>query len=200
MESKTMTVVRFSYEEDAIAFVPVIRSRLEEYAFQSPPCSDLKEEKEGWVSAHNFLDTDFSEIEFNYDSYIVFAHRVDKRKLNAATFRAHLAKKCDAWKKENGLERCPLIVKKEIKEEMEFDWLKRTIPSTTSTEVVWNLVQKYVVIYSVNQTTIDRITKRFYRTFGVKLVMENPVNCLSKEQVNTLLNSRNHLELGGNNE
>lgn len=157
----------------------VYRERLEEFAFREPPNETGKEEHEGWVQVHSLLDTTFEDFNrWLYNQYAVFALRVDKKSLPARLFNAHLAKKCEAWCKEQGTERCPSAVKKQLKEEMEQDWLRKTLPRVATTECCWNVVDGWLVLHSLSESASDRFRKRFFRTFGLKLVPWSPLEWL----------------------
>jgi recombination associated protein RdgC len=181
--SGAMTVRRFRVVGDVPDdYRDAYRRRLDEYAFRERPTEQGKEEVEGWVQVHNLLDAEFEDLNrWLYNNLAVFSLRVDKKSLPAALFRATLQKKCEAWCKDRGSERCPSSVKKQLKEELEAEWLKRTLPRVAITECCWNITEGYLLLHSLSETSADRFKKRFHRTFGLKLVAWSPLDWLQDE-------------------
>lgn len=178
--SGAMTVRRFRVVgEIPEGFREVFRDRLDEHAFHERPNEMGKEEVEGWVQVHNLLDTSFVDLNrWLYNHYAVFALRVDKKALPAKLFNATVQKRCEAWCEAQGVERCPSAVKKTIKEELEVEWLKRTLPRVAVTECCWNLNDRWLLLHSLSESSADRFRKRFLRTFGLKLVPWSPLDWL----------------------
>lgn len=199
--SGSMTVARFR----VVGKLPegwrdALRDRLEEHAFRDPPQGMGKEEVEGWVQVHNLLDTSF--VDFNrwlYQDVALFALRVDKKRLPAKLFRATLDRRCAAWAAEREVERCPAAVRQELKEQLETEWLKRTLPSVSVTEVAWATGRGEVLLHSLSEGVADRFRKRFFRTFGLKTVPVSPLDWLTgKKQVDALLaTAPSPAQLGG---
>lgn len=178
MLSGAMTVRRFRVEgEVPDAFRDRWREALNDYAFREPMVEMGKEEVEGWVQVHNLLDTDFSDLNrWLYNNYAVFALRVDKKTLPAKLFAATLQKRCEAWCEEQGVERCPTNVKKTLKEQLEEEWMARTLPRVAVTECAWNIDERWLVLHSLSDTLADRFRKRFLQTFGLTLVPWSPLD------------------------
>ncbi len=178
--SGALTVRRFRVDGDLPDdFRERYRDSLNQLAFREPPNERGKEEVEGWVQIHNLLDNEFDDFnQWLYDGYAVFALRVDKKTLPAKLFSATLAKKCDAWAQENGMERCPASVRTTLKDDLEDEWLRRTLPRAAVTEACWNLNAGWVVLHSHSDGVADRFRKRFYRTFGLPLLPWSPLDWL----------------------
>lgn len=178
--SGPMTVARFR----VVGALPsgwreTFRDNLETYAFREPPQGMGKEEVEGWVQVHNLLDTDFSDFNrWLYDDVILLALRVDKKRLPAKLFRATLEKRCAAWCAEREVERVPAAVRQELKEQLEHEWLARTLPTVGVTEAAWHLSGGWLLIHSLSESVAERYRKRFFRTFGLKLVPWSPLDWL----------------------
>jgi DNA recombination-dependent growth factor C len=140
-----------------------------------------KEELEGWVLSQNLLDTDFSNFDrWLFDRFAVFALRVDKKSLPANLVKATVEKRCRAWCEEKGVERCPASVKKELREKLEEEWLKRTLPRVALTEVVWNVTEGWVLVGTLSEKTNERVRKRFHRTFGLELQPWSPLDWVER--------------------
>jgi DNA recombination-dependent growth factor C len=181
--SGAMSVRRFRVVGDVPqGFRDVFREKLNEFAFQEPPVERGKEEIEGWVLTQNLLDTDFTDFNrWLYEPYAVFALRVDKKALPARYVRALLQKRCEAWCQERGVERCPASVRTELSEALEDELLKRTLPRVAVTECSWHTQQGFLLLSSNSETVADRFKRRFFQTFGLRLVPWSPLDALSSE-------------------
>ncbi|MBX2803859.1 MAG: recombination-associated protein RdgC [Myxococcales bacterium] len=199
--SGNLTVARFRVAgELAEGWREVYRDRLNEFAFHDPPQGQGKEEVEGWVQVHNLLDADFGDFNrWLYNDVLLVALRVDKKRLPARLFRATLEKRRQEWCAERDVERCPNAVTREIKEELEREWLKRTLPSVAVTEAAWSINGGWAVLHSLSEGMAERFRKRFFRTFGLKLLPWSPLDWLEdRTQVDALLSKAPMpVQLGG---
>lgn len=160
---------------------------LQAYAFTEPASRTSKQERSGWVLTRNLLDTDFQELDaWLVDTWIVLQLRVDKKTLPARLFNAHLEKRVEAWCDEHNRERAPKTVKDELKEQLEFEWLQRALPSVSTTEAVWNMAEGYVLFHSLSVAANDRFRKLFLQTFAIKLIPENPLDLLTDAMAEAL--------------
>jgi recombination associated protein RdgC len=161
---------------------------LNNHAFLEPVVPAGKEELQGWTQFHNLLNTSFDDVsKWSYNQYILFSLRVDKKTLPANLFKATIGQQCDEWCAEHGHERVPRNVKEDFVEALEALWLKRMLPRVTTTEVLWDTKESVVYVHAHAQKTIDRITKRFYRTFGLELTPMSPLDRVSSNQKTTAL-------------
>lgn len=178
--SGSLTIARFRVVgELPEGWRETFRARLDEFAFRDPPVGQGKEEVEGWVQVHNLLENSFADFNtWLYNDVAVFALRVDVKRLPAKLFRATVDKRKQAWCEERGVERCPNAIVTEIKEDLEREWLERTLPSVSVTEAAWSLTNQWMVVHSLSEGTAERFRKRFFRTFGLKLVPWSPLDWL----------------------
>jgi len=148
-------------------------------AFRDPLSPLHKEEILGWAQIHNLLDTDFSDINlWLYNQYAIFSFRMDKKTVPARLFKAHLQKKMAAWCKETGREKCPPKVKEELKELLEQDMLRQTLPKVAVHEVAWNLSEGWVAFHNQSDLINDKFRKHFHHTFNLVLVPVTPLDFL----------------------
>lgn len=153
------------------------RAQLQQYAFREPPQGMGKEEVEGWVLSHNLLESDFEDFNrWLFNEYVLLQLRVDKKRLPAKLFAATVDQKCRGYAEEHQLQKCPASKRKEIKEALEMEWLKRTLPSVSVTEAVWNINQEWMILHSLSDGVAERFRKRFYQTFALKLVPYSPLD------------------------
>lgn len=185
-----LTARRFRVVGDLPAdFRDLFRDQLKQYAFREPPQGMGKEEVEGWVLSHNLLDSDFDNFNrWLFNEYVLLQLRVDKKRLPAKLFAATLDKRCSEYAAEHNLEKVAATKRKEIREALELEWLKRTLPSVAVTESVWHIDHKWLLLHGMSEGIADRFRKRFFQTFGLKLVPWSPLDyCTDSELVDGLL-------------
>lgn len=186
-----MTVTRLRVLEPELhdGWRELYRDRLDEHAFREPPQGIGREEVEGWCQVHNLLDTEFGDFNtWLYQDWAVFALRVDKKNLPSKLAKAMLDKRCQAWAEAQGLQRCSASKRSELKDELEDELLKRTLPTVRVTEVAWNLSAGWVIVHSLSESTVERVRKRFHRSFGKRLAPWSPLDWLdSSDAVDALM-------------
>jgi DNA recombination-dependent growth factor C len=159
----------------------IYRDRLNEHAFRVPPQGQGKEQIEGWVQVHNLLDTSFDVHDrWLYENVVWFALRVDTKRIPRKLFKATLDKKVEAWCAERGVQRAPASVRQELQDQLETQWLDRTLPTVQVTEAAWNLDRNWLLLHSLSEGVADRFRKRFFRTFGLKLLPWSPLDWLEE--------------------
>jgi DNA recombination-dependent growth factor C len=157
-----------------------IRDRLTEYAFRDPPVAAQKEEVEGWVRVQNLLDTEFDDFNtWLFQQHAVFALRVDKKVLPGKLLKAYVDKAARKWAAERGVERVPASVRKEIQDKLETEWLARALPKVNVTELCWHVTDGWVVMAGASDKVVDRVRKRFHRTFGLELLPWSPLDAVT---------------------
>lgn len=158
------------------------RDQLNKHAFTEPPQGIGREEVEGWCQTRNLLDTGFDDFnDWLWTDYALFALRIDKKRLPAKLVSAMLEKRCQAWAQEHGLERCPASRRTELKEALEDELLLKTLPSVRTTEVAWHLTGGWVIVHSHSDAMVERVRKRFFRTFNKRLVPWSPLEWIGDD-------------------
>ena len=123
----------------------------------------------------------------NRTNLILIALRVDKKTLPAKLLKATLEKQYAEWCKENGRKRCPKDVREQKREDLEAKWLKRALPRVQTIELCLNLKDNYVILQSFSDTAADRVRKRFYATFGLRMVPESPLDGIADNETRQAL-------------
>ncbi|MFK7930570.1 MAG: recombination-associated protein RdgC [Myxococcota bacterium] len=160
------------------------REKLQELAFKDNPIEVGKEEREGWVQIHNLLETSFEDFnKWLYNDLILLALRVDKKALPAKLVKATLEKQYAEWCEENGRKRCPKDVREQKKDALEAAWLTRALPKVATTELCFNHKEGYVILHSLSESVADRVRKRFFATFGLRLIAVGPLDHLQDPDV-----------------
>ncbi len=156
-----------------------LRADIQALPAVDPPVHS-KEEKVGWCLFDDRLITDFGDMNrWLFENHLVLGLRVTKRKLPAAEFKAEHARRCRDWCQERGVERTPRSVKTELKERLEEEWLAKSIPTSKVHEVVWSFREGVAHFDSLSEPTCDTFRKVFFRTFGLSLRAESPLDWVS---------------------
>lgn len=155
----------------------IFTDKLNQFAFQEPLSAVKKDEVAGWVQIHNLLDNNFNDLNlWMYNQYALFSIRSDKKSLPAKYFRAHLEQRMKAWCEQNARERCPRGIKEQLKEELEFDLLQKTLPRVSLVDVCWNLSDGWLLFHSQSEAANDRFRKLFQQTFELILQPWTPLD------------------------
>lgn len=187
-----MTCRRFSVEGDVPDnYHDAYAAQLDEYGFREPiDVGSPPEEVEGWVRHDNVMDVDFSDRNtWSYSDYIIFSMRIDTRKIPPKLLTAKTKAAALAWAEEHGVERVPASVLTEIRESVKDALLRRALPKLRVFEVIWNVSGGYVLFSSTADNLCDRLRKRFYRTFGLKLEPSQPHTWLAPGRSEGLLSA-----------
>lgn len=178
MLTGALTVRRYRVDGEAPeGFREIYRDALNRHAFREPLSPVHKEETLGWTQAHNLLDTEFDDLDrWVYNHYLLFGLRIDKKALPAKLFKARLEKRMQEWCGKNNRERCSGRNKEELKEQLEDEMLRQTLPRVAVVEIVWNLAESWVAVHSQSDLTNDKLRKLFFTTFGLSLVPWTPLD------------------------
>ncbi len=171
---------------------------LSEHAFPESPTPRGGEEVEGWVLVGDLLANRFDDLNrWQFDDWLIFALRVDKKRLPAKLFTATLNRRCEAWCVDRGTESCPASVRTELKDALEDEWYARALPTVAVTEAAWELSTGTVWLHSLSDSVADRFRKRFLRTFQRTLVPWSPLDFLTSTADVERLMATAPGELGG---
>lgn len=162
-------------------FRDAYRAQIESFSFREPPTID-KREIEGWTLIDDVTGTDFEDLNrWLVDSWLLLGLRTDKRIIPSKVFRATLKRQCQAWADERGVSRCPSSVRQELKDRLEIEFLRQSMPRTQHHELAWNLDTDVAYFTATGDAASDRLRKRFFRTFGRKLVPFSPLEWAREE-------------------
>ena len=159
----------------------VTREALNQFAFKEPSEFLGPVAVEGWVQVHNLLYADFSDFnQWLYDPFALFSFRRDVRQIPAKLLAATVQSQCKDWCLEHGQDQCPSSVRDDLKEQLVRRWMKQVLPRISIVEMAWNMTENYVLITSLSSTMTERVRRRFYQTFGLKLQAATPLTGLEQ--------------------
>ncbi len=148
--------------------------RIRRFGFRELDENSDQERSLGWVDIMDSLDAEFPGEGFFKEGYLVLALRVDTRVVPAKILRQHVLKAQREAAKKEGLAFLPKERRKEIQEQVRWKLLRRSIPNSSSYEVVWNL-QRGEVLLGTNQPAIcDLFAEHFHKTFLLRAVPLHP--------------------------
>lgn len=130
------------------------------------------ERRYGWTNFDDMLDVDFSRSSPRKSEFIVFAFRLDTRRIAPAIIKKHVTialrqeeeKLAELGKKYISKDR-----KKEIIEQVKLRLRTRTLPIPAVFEVIWDYSHNMIYFASVQRKVIDLFTEYFVRSFDVRI-------------------------------
>lgn len=105
-------------------------------------------------------------------NYILLGYRIDEKKINKPMFKALLQVRIKAWCKANARERVPASVKQGLSETLEMEMLQQTLPSLKVIEVAISLNDRWALIGSMAEGTLEEIRKAVFKVTGLRLLQD----------------------------
>lgn len=140
-----------------------------------------KEERSGWVTQQNFLETDFTVETAYHPPFLVFSLRTDRKAIPPALMRALADRRSRKMLTELGLVKLPPGIKDEIRDDIESEYLPKILPTVQVVEVCWNLVSGDVQVAAAADKAVGRVCKQFSATFSRTLLPVNPARLALQE-------------------
>lgn len=139
------------------------------HAFRELDETSPDERSLGWVSIYDLLDNQFAGQQYFLDHYIILSLRIDNRKIPAPALKI-FCRKAEAEEKTNfNKEFLSKTRKKEIRERVNLELLKRVIPTSAVCEMIWDLETHSVWFSSTSDRVCAEFTTIFKETFGLTL-------------------------------
>ncbi len=135
--------------------------------------SATDEESVGWVTREDPSGGRFDPEDVIHDRFLVFALRVDRKRIPATLLRIHARADLRSAGGRNGK---PLgrAQKKEILEETRRKLMARALPSVSLTDCVWSCRRGVLSVFATGAGTLDRAARHFRATFERSLVLATP--------------------------
>lgn len=145
-----------------------VLERLDAFAF-----TGLGEAEEGsavgWVGPDHLFDGAFTADKVMRGPYVVFALRVDTRKVSGPLLAAHTAVEIASVMEAEGLEKVSGSRKREIKLQIKQKLLAETPPSQKAYGVFWNVKAKKMYLQTTSKTVNEHFRGLFERCFDLSL-------------------------------
>lgn len=147
----------------------------------------------GWVEFLNHLDSNFNPATYRFGGILVFSLRLDTRKVSPKTIsRYYTIREVDYVEKTG---RKPnSLAKKELKEAVKSELLRRALLNTELMEVAWLYQENEIWLAATGEKRREAFEELWGRTFGLALQMLVPatlgLELLANELKKALLDSK----------
>jgi recombination associated protein RdgC len=134
----------------------------------------------GWVNIHDPFDTDLRIDNVHWDAYFLFGLRQDVLRVPASLFKLYLKQRFDAYKAEFGKDRLAKSEKDNMKDLLERELRRKTLPAIKVHDVAWNLDRGELWLFATNKGVREQFEERFDRSFGLNLIPRNAYSLLER--------------------
>lgn len=128
----------------------------------------------GWVEFMNHLDSKFNPATYRFGGLLTFTLRLDTRKLSGKAVSRYYAIREAQYLEKTG-RRPNSLAKKELKEAVKSELMRRTLLNTELMEVAWLFQENEVWLTAVGEKRRETFEELWGRTFGLSLQMLVPV-------------------------
>ena len=135
----------------------------------------------GWINLSQPLSNDFSNQLFKRENYIAASMRVDERKIKPNILKLKVGEKCNLWLQKNpGKRRVPKDYKETVTDKIKNELLRKTEPDTKVVDVVIDLSQGNVYLFTTSAKEQERFLSLFHATFNsVRIALLSPFDIVS---------------------
>jgi DNA recombination-dependent growth factor C len=145
------------------------RQNIARYAFRNIDETSDQERSLGWVNIMDLLDSRFAGMEYLKEPCIAMSWRVDSRKVPAKALLRYCKEAEEEIKATEELEYLPRPRRREIKEAVRANLLKRAIPSSHTYDMIWNLQTGLLIFGNTSNKLCDEFSEFFLKCFGLHL-------------------------------
>jgi DNA recombination-dependent growth factor C len=149
------------------------------YSFHGFDDNSDEDRSTGWVSIMNIFDTGFEQKQFYIYPFLSLSFRADTRKVPSNALKQHSLEAEHKIKVMENLEYIPKERRREIKEMILNQLLKRAIPRTNTYDMIWNIKTSMLIFGSTASRICDEFAELFFKTFGLSLAPVFPYSLAS---------------------
>jgi DNA recombination-dependent growth factor C len=143
--------------------------KISRWAFRELDETSPDERSLGWVNIFNFLDRKIIGQEYFLDNYIALTLRIDSRKVPAKALKNFCLKAEAEEKALQNKQFLSKLRKKEIRERVSLQLLKRVIPVSSTCDMIWDTEAGAVWFASTSDKVCAEFSELFKKTFGLNL-------------------------------
>ena len=114
---------------------------------------------------------------------------MDKISVPAQLIRAHVDLAAAQWSDENQGNSCPRTVRSDIREQVEKDLARKSLPVPRIYEISWHLGEGWLLFHGHSDRINTLFARSFFRTFNLELIPDNPLDWLADEALASALES-----------
>ena len=148
--------------------------RIRASAAQPLVAEEDQNERHGWCSIEDVMDTDLDHEKVFFNEYVCLGLRIDKWVVPKPLLNAHLRDAEEAVLKQKGVERLGKKAKADLKLFVVKRLRKQLLPSTKSIDLVWNVQSGVARFFSQSEKIHLLVQELFEKSFRLKLVPESP--------------------------
>ena len=153
---------------------------MRKYCFKDIAIESEDTESWGWTNIHDPFDTDLRVDNVHRGVYFLFGLRQDVLRVPASLFKLYLKQRVEAFKAEFAKERLTKSEKDNLKELLDRELRRKTLPSIKVHDVAWNLDRGELWLFATNKAVREQFEERFDQTFGMNLIPRNPYSRLER--------------------
>lgn len=128
----------------------------------------------GWVEFMNHLDSNFNPANYRFGGLLSFTLRLDTRKLSGKAVGRYYAIREAQYMEKTG--RKPnSVAKKELKDVVKSELMRRTLLNTELMEVAWLYQENEIWLAATGEKRRETFEELWGRTFGLSLQMLVPI-------------------------
>lgn len=154
---------------------------LKRYAFKPIPETSDALEAIGWTNPRNLLDTRLRDFDWHFSPYVLLGLRRDKKSIPKAVLRAQVQERVRRLMKQEGRGGVSRDERADIEKDERQKLLTRIMPSSSLTEIAWNLERGRLYVASSSATVNDIVVGLMNETFNVTCLPQQPY--LMAEQI-----------------
>jgi hypothetical protein len=151
----------------------LIGERLRKYSFGDIDTT-ADESSIGWVELFDEFSTDFGDGSYSFVSNYAFTMRIDARKLSTKILNRYYAIKERFFVEKNG-HKPNTRKKKDMRDNLRLELLKRTLLTTDLYEVVWFVKTSELWLFAAGEKLRVAFEELFYETFGLNMRLLVPI-------------------------
>lgn len=134
----------------------------------------------GWASAQDALDVDLRDFKVFRNEYLIFALRIDTRRVPTSALRLHIRQAEEEHLARSKRPKLSRNEKKEIKALVRKKLLQQVLPSTKACDILWNVNTKRLDFWGTSDKLNAEFMELFEKCFALRLRPMGPyVNAIA---------------------
>lgn len=124
----------------------------------------------GWVSLHDFDDSEFAGSSFIYGNYVALSYRLDVVRIPARVLEVYFKNEQKKLIEQSGRSRLSLSQARSLKETIKESLKAQAFPSIQVVDVVWDTTKSFAYVGTLSPRLRERVEDHFKKSFGLTLV------------------------------
>ena len=124
----------------------------------------------GWVAHDDLTNAEFPGASYVHGNYVVLGLRVDTVRVPSRVLEIELKERTKKILEDSGRTRLTSVQRRELKEAIKQEFLKKAFPSIQVHDVVWDAATGVVYYTGTSTKARERLEDFFKKCFGVSIV------------------------------